>query len=116
MAWQARWFNEAVRIPLAEWWIDTVLGTWEEFLKSLIREAFANGTRVVNGFFGWLVAALPKDRALGRCGSRLPVCTTSLPAAPGCRAAHRLRTGLVPFSHILHRNVPVQLTWSIIVP
>ena len=55
-----------MRIPLAEWWIDTVLGTWEESLKSLIREAFANGTRVVNGFFSWVVAALPKDPALGR--------------------------------------------------
>lgn len=63
---QARWFNQTIRIPLSEWWIDTVLGTWEESVKSLIREAFANGTRVVNGFFSWVVAALPKDRALGR--------------------------------------------------
>ena len=63
---QARWFQQELWIPLAEWWVDTVLGTWEEGLKSLIREAFANATRLVNGFFSWVVAALPRERALSR--------------------------------------------------
>ena len=63
---QARWFQQELWIPLAEWWIDTVLGTWEEGLKSIIREAFANATRLVNGFFSWVVAALPRERALSR--------------------------------------------------
>jgi hypothetical protein len=30
---QAKWFQEELWFPLAEWWIDTVLGTWEESVK-----------------------------------------------------------------------------------
>ena len=40
--------------PIAEWWLNTVVGTWEESSKSVIREAFSNTTRVVNGFFSWI--------------------------------------------------------------
>ena len=39
-----------------EWWMDAVLGTWEESLKSVIRESFAHATRIVNGIFAWLLA------------------------------------------------------------
>ena len=39
-----------------EYWMDAVLGTWEESLKSIIRESFAQATRIVNGFFAWLLA------------------------------------------------------------
>ena len=40
--------------PIAEWWLSTVVGTWEESSKSVIREAFSNTTRFVNGFFSWI--------------------------------------------------------------
>ena len=40
--------------PIAEWWLNTVVGTWEESSKSVIREAFSNTTRFVNGFFSWI--------------------------------------------------------------
>ncbi|EIE26467.1 hypothetical protein COCSUDRAFT_39557 [Coccomyxa subellipsoidea C-169] len=42
--------------PLAEWWLESVLGTYEESLKSVIREAFSNLTRFLNGFFASVVA------------------------------------------------------------
>ena len=44
-----------------EAWADAVLGTWEESLKSVLRESFAISTRVVNGFFAWLLALFPKQ-------------------------------------------------------
>ncbi len=43
--------------PLAEWWLSTVVGTWEESFKSVIRETFSNTTRFVNGFFAWFYTA-----------------------------------------------------------
>lgn len=43
--------------PLAEWWLSTVVGTWEESSKSIIRETFSNTTRFVNGFFAWFYTA-----------------------------------------------------------
>jgi hypothetical protein len=46
------------------------MGSGEESLKSLIREVFAFCTRIVNGFFSWVVAALPKE-PLGRYGSMI---------------------------------------------
>ena len=53
-----RWAQAQLVHPLVEWWMDTVLGTWEETLKSLLREGFNHLTRTVNGFFAWLVALL----------------------------------------------------------
>ena len=41
--------------PFAEWWLNNVVGTWEESIKSVIREAFSNTTRFINGFFTWVV-------------------------------------------------------------
>lgn len=39
-----------------EWWMEAVFGTWEESLKSIIRETFGQVTRIVNGFFAWVLA------------------------------------------------------------
>lgn len=36
------------------------------YLQSIIREAFANAGRIVNGFFSWVLAAVPKQRELSR--------------------------------------------------
>lgn len=128
---QGRWIQDEFWIPLAEWWIETVLCTWEESVKvihavgrclhvclhfvvtpktaraaismnqvshsdwhgneeaqtagnisflfttlrlirnlaavqSIIREAFSNTTRLVNGFFSWVVAALPRERSISK--------------------------------------------------
>ena len=41
---------------VVEWWLENVLGTWEESVKSIIRESFAQTTRLVNGIFAWLLA------------------------------------------------------------
>ena len=59
-----RWIQAQFFHPLAEWWLENVLGTWEESLKSVIREAFGNLTRVVNGFFTSVVS-LFVDREYG---------------------------------------------------
>ena len=51
------WFNAQFLHPIANWWLDSVLGTWEESTKSLIREFCAQSVRildlVVNALFGW---------------------------------------------------------------
>lgn len=36
--------------------MEAVFGTWEESLKSIIRETFGQVTRIVNGFFAWVLA------------------------------------------------------------
>ena len=41
-----------------EYYTETVLGVWEESLKSVVRETFANAARVANGFFSWAGALL----------------------------------------------------------
>lgn len=46
---QVRWLQDQFIHPLTEWWIETVLGTWEESIKSIIREFFAKFTRGING-------------------------------------------------------------------
>ena len=51
------WFNAQFLHPLVNWWLDSVLGTWEESTKSLLREVCAQSIRgldlVVNALFGW---------------------------------------------------------------
>lgn len=51
------WFQAQFIHPVAEWWLESVLGTWEESLKSLIRELFAQVIRIVdntlNALFTW---------------------------------------------------------------
>ncbi len=51
-----RWIQKQFVHPVAEWWLESVLGTYEESLKSIIREAFSNLTRFLNGFFASVVA------------------------------------------------------------
>ncbi len=51
-----RWIQKQFVHPVAEWWLENVLGTYEESLKSIIREAFSNLTRFLNGFFASVVA------------------------------------------------------------
>lgn len=41
-----------------DYFTESVLGIWEESLKSVVRETFANATRVANGFFSWWRALL----------------------------------------------------------
>jgi len=51
------WFQAQFVHPIAEWWLESVLGTWEESLKSLIREVFAQVIRIadsiLNALFTW---------------------------------------------------------------
>ena len=51
------WLNAQFLHPIANWWLDSVLGTWEESTKSLLREFCAQSVRgldlVVNALFGW---------------------------------------------------------------
>ena len=51
------WVQAQFIHPLAEWWLESVLGTWEESLKSVIRELFAQVIRIVNyvlnALFSW---------------------------------------------------------------
>lgn len=93
-----RWFKEAVWIPAAEFWIDSIMGSGEESLKSLIREVFAFCTRIVNGFFSWVVAALPKE-PLGRV---LSTKKSRAHAWQGWWAEHRPST----FNAIIARDRP----------
>ena len=53
--------------PMTTWWIDTVLGTWEETLKALVREVFAKCTRFINGVCSWVVALFRVDRTHYKC-------------------------------------------------
>lgn len=48
--------------PVAEWWLDTVLGSWEESLKSIIRESFANIARFLNGLALTLTSFFDKEQ------------------------------------------------------
>lgn len=52
-----KWFQAQFVHPVAQWWFDTVLATWEESIKSVIRELFSQVLRVVNtvvnALFGW---------------------------------------------------------------
>ena len=51
------WFNAQFLHPIANWWLDSVLGTWEESTKSVLREFCAQSVRildlVVNALFSW---------------------------------------------------------------
>ena len=53
----ANWFKAQFVHPVAEWYLSSVLGTWEESAKSLLRECSAQSIRVVNFvlnfLFGW---------------------------------------------------------------
>lgn len=72
---QVHWLQDQFIHPLAEWWIDTVLGTWEQSMKSIVRESFAKTTRAINGFCSFAVAILPVNRSHHKCAFHL--CTAT---------------------------------------
>lgn len=53
------WFQAQFTHPIAEWWLDTVLATWEESIKSVIRELFSQVIRVVNNVLNALFSWFP---------------------------------------------------------
>lgn len=56
------WLVTRAYQPLAEYWVETWVGVWEESTKSLVRECFQASVRLVNGLCGWLVARLDTKR------------------------------------------------------
>ena len=46
---------------VAEYFTDSILGVWEEGLKSVVRETFNNGTRFANTFSTWCLKVLGKE-------------------------------------------------------
>lgn len=54
-----KWFQAQFTHPIAEWWLDTVLATWEESIKSVIRELFSQVIRVVNNVLNALFSWFP---------------------------------------------------------
>ncbi|KAL0020093.1 hypothetical protein WJX79_002522, partial [Trebouxia sp. C0005] len=62
------WIQAQFVHPIAEWWLESVLGTWEESLKSLIREVFAQGK---SGFTKQQKQRIPAHKKLKRNGSEL---------------------------------------------
>ena len=77
------WLQVQFIHPMTAWWIDTVLGTWEETLKLLVREAFAKCTRFINGVCSWVVALFRLDRTHYKCATL--ACALSGPVANICR-------------------------------
>lgn len=55
------WLHARIARPLVEWWDETVLGTWEESLKSIIREAFQATNRFLNGISAWVLGVFDSD-------------------------------------------------------
>ena len=42
--------------PFVHWWEETVLGSWEELVRTLVRQGFDEATRFLNGFVAWLLS------------------------------------------------------------
>jgi hypothetical protein len=57
----AGWVHSWTARPLVEWWDDTVLGTWEESLKSVIREAFVQTNNGLNAVASWLLTLTSRE-------------------------------------------------------
>lgn len=51
-----RWLQSQFVEPLVSWLTDSVLGTWEESFKAVLREGFATLTRLINGVSAWAVS------------------------------------------------------------
>jgi hypothetical protein len=43
------WLNRRVCHPVAEWWLNHVVATWEETVKSFFRESVSYLVRLING-------------------------------------------------------------------
>lgn len=54
-----KWVQAQFVHPLAEWWFDTVLATWEESFKSVIREVFAQVLRIANSVLNVVFRIIP---------------------------------------------------------
>lgn len=61
------WWHATFLVPAVTWWLDTVIGTWEESCKVFVREAFAAGTRLINGAAAW-VSGVGAPGRLWCCG------------------------------------------------
>jgi len=48
--WASGFFTRKVCHPIVEWWLNSVVATWEETVKSFFREVFFFTIRAVNGF------------------------------------------------------------------
>lgn len=55
------WWHGTFLEPAVTWWLDTVLGTWEESLKAFLRESFATATRLLNGTAAFFVSLFFKS-------------------------------------------------------
>ena len=53
------WIQAQFIHPLAEWWLESVLRSWEESIKSLIREMFAQVLNFTNGVLNALFSWFP---------------------------------------------------------
>ncbi len=57
------WLHAHTARPLVEWWDDTVLGVWEESVKSVVREAFVQTYRFLNGASAWVLSVFDTNYA-----------------------------------------------------
>ncbi|KAG2482947.1 hypothetical protein HYH03_018172 [Edaphochlamys debaryana] len=48
--------------PIVRWWEEVVLGSWEEWLLALVRQAFEETTRFLNFVGAWLLDLINKQR------------------------------------------------------
>lgn len=55
----ASWFHAQFIQPAGAWFQTTVLGSWEESIKSFVHEAFAQLLRFVNGCVTWFTKWVP---------------------------------------------------------
>jgi hypothetical protein len=50
------WFHSCIIAPLVRWWEDSVLGTWEHLVVSVVRELGLEWTRMANGLSAWFIS------------------------------------------------------------
>lgn len=60
----ASWFHAQFIQPAGAWFQTTVLGSWEESIKSFVHEAFAQLLRFVNGCVTWFTKWVPGVESL----------------------------------------------------
>ncbi len=51
-----RSFHTRLVQPSVRWWEETVLGSWEEFVRTLVRQGFDELGRFINGAIAWLLS------------------------------------------------------------
>ena len=60
----ATWFHAQFIQPAGAWFQTTILGSWEESIKSFVHEAFAQLLRFVNGCVTWSTKWVPGVESL----------------------------------------------------